>query len=100
LKQCNSAKAYDFYESKYKNFIDHVKKISIYYAEIQSWYHKLEGVNFDVFINIVESTIMNGSPKQIIDNFAEEEGFDTRNVSPNDLDKLERYIMLFKIMLE
>ena len=91
---------YEFYHEKYLNFVKHIFKVSIYYSGLKDWYHRLEGVEFDVFIQIVGPEIENKTPRQIVEKFAKDENFQIENIKEDDLNKVERYIQLFQVMLE
>jgi hypothetical protein len=91
---------YEFYQEKYFNFVKHIKNITTYYPGLNTWYHRLEGVDFAVFIQIVGPQIEDKTPRQILEKFALDEDFQLDSIKDADLDKIERYIQLFQVMLE
>ena len=91
---------YEFYNEKYTNFVAHICKVAGYNAGLKNWYHRLEGVEFSMFISIVAPEIENKTPREIIEKFAEDENFKIACIKEADLNKIERYIQLFQVMLE
>ena len=91
---------FEFFYQKYLNFIKHIKHVSSYYPGLNTWYHRLEGVEFAVFISIVGPEIEDKTPREIMEKFGKDEGFHLDYIKEDDLNKIERYIQLFQVMLE
>lgn len=103
LQSVSSQKAYEFYESKYNNMLEFLDSILDNMENpdegLYSWLAKLKSINFSLFISILEKKLANNSVNEVIQNFADEEGFNLDNIKGEDLHKIKRYITLFQSMV-
>ena len=100
LQQCSSQKAFEFYSSKYDNmliFLDSILKDMANPEEgLHSWLAKLKTINFDIFLSILVKQLANNSVDEVIQNFADEEGFSLDNIKADDLHRLNNTLICFK----
>jgi hypothetical protein len=87
---------YEWFESKFENLKAHLQKIDAYQPEIGLWLSKLEIISFPMFLEIFQSNCEDETPRQMIMRFAEKESFNIKKIKDDDLNKLERYIELFR----
>ncbi len=66
---------------------------------LHSWLAKLKSLNFSLFMSILETQLAENVVDEVIQNFAEEEGFSLDSIKGEDLHKIKRYITLFQSML-
>jgi len=95
LKTC--ATTYDFYAEKFANFKKFAHGLAEEIPELELWAGTLVPLSFNLFISLVEQNAnLALSPRQELEELARTEHFELERISPDDLDKLERYIMLFR----
>jgi hypothetical protein len=92
-----SATTYEFYCEKFENFKKFAYKLAEEIPELGLWSSTLAPLNFSLFIGLVEqNTNLALSPHEELQELAISERFDLNQISPEDIDKLERYITLFR----
>jgi hypothetical protein len=95
LKTC--ATTFEFYAEKFENFKRFAHKLAEEIPELGLWSSTLAPLSFGLFIGLVEqNTNLALSPLEELQELAISEHFDLKQISPEDLDKLERYITLFR----
>lgn len=91
---------FEYYNEKFVNFKNHVKKISMYYPDVEEWYHNLNKINFAMFVNLVESKLSDyENIHALFDDQMAEYAINHEMIKDEDLDKLHKYMSLFEIML-
>ncbi len=99
LKQCARTATYNFYNSKYENFVKYIGEIATENDDIKKWHNELQKTDFDMFVFMgLDHLKESASTDDIIVEFCRNYDFDISVLKSDQIDKLKRYIALFKNM--
>jgi hypothetical protein len=104
---------FEWYSEKFVNFKNHIKKIATYYPRIEKWSNDLQKIDLAVFIQMSNNTFLEASKlhtlgeleerdeaaRGIIRKLSQENNFDLYLINEDDMIKLNKYAVLFSIML-
>jgi hypothetical protein len=99
LKQCAKVATYNFYKSKYENFVNFISELALKYGDARRWAGELQSTSFDMFCYMgIDHLKGCDDIDEIIQDFCLSSDFDITILSDCELDKLKRYLNLFKNM--